>query len=312
MAGLLTSLHHVTATVANAQADVDFYTGILGMRLVKKTVNFDNPGVYHFYYGTAVGAPGTLMTTFPYEGKGVRVGTRGAGQITRTAFAAPAGALDFWRERFLRHGLVVKEGVRFGESVLGIDDPSGLELELIGTTDDARTPWTNEEIGADVAIRGLHSVTLEIRDPEPTDEVLQHLLGFVRSDVAGDRRRYVLRHGVSGQKLDVVHVPDAPAGQNGIGTVHHVAFAIPTEAEQLMMREEVVRFGLHVTEVRDRNYFRSIYFREPGGVLFEVATEVPGFLIDENEDTLGRALKLPEWEEPRRAEIESALPEIRR
>jgi len=307
---MLTSLHHVTATVANAQADVDFYTGLLGLRLVKKTVNFDNPFVYHFYYGTSVGAPGTLMTTFPYEGTGVRKGTKGTGQITRSAFAVPAGAMEFWRERLLRAGLIVKEGVRFGENVIVFDDPSGLELELVGTASDSRTPWTGGGIGADLAIRGLHSVTLEIRDPRPTEDVL-YMLGFKRTNVEADRRRYVLQPGASGQIVDVLHELEAPAGQNGIGTVHHVAFAVPTETEQLSIREEVIRFGLNVTEVRARNYFRSIYFREPGGVLFEVATEVPGFLIDEDEASLGQALKLPEWEEPRRAEIEAVLPEVR-
>ena len=305
-------LHHVTATVHDAQQDLDFYTRVLGLRLVKKTVNFDNHHVFHFYYGNEVGTPGTLFTTFPYKGKGVPVGRKGAGQITTTAFSVPEGSLPAWRNRLLVAGVRVTgpEG-RFGEELLGFEDPSGLALELIAGGADGREPWVTLEVGRAMAIRGLHSVTLTIGIPEPSIQLLVEVLGYSISGEERARTRLAVNGGGPGRSLDLVAAPEAPAALNGLGTVHHVAMGVATAEEQLAYRKQLLRLGVRVTEVLDRQYFQSIYFREPGGVLFEIATIPPGFLVDEAASLLGRALKLPPWEERYRAEIEAELPEVR-
>lgn len=307
----INGLHHVTATAGDAQEDVDFYTKTLGLRLVKRTVNFDNPGVYHFYYGTTVGAPGTIMTTFPYKGQGVRIGEKGAGQITVTSFSVPDGSIGFWKERLTRQGLEIEERrKRFGESAIAFEDPSGLILELVAVENDQRDPWLSDGIGPDDAIRGVHSVTMVVNRLDPTRQLLVDVVGF---DVIAEetrRTRFGVGGGGAGRMLDVIHIEEASRAVNGIGTVHHVAFAVSTGEEQQEMQEELRRLGYNVTDVRDRQYFRSIYFREPGGILFEIATEGPGFLADEDENELGQNLRLPPWEESRRQEIEAALPEI--
>ena len=303
------SLHHVTATVDAAQDDLDFGLRGLGLRLVKKTVNFDNHHVYHFYYGDRIGTPGTIWTTFPYQGHGVRVGSRGAGQVTATVFSVPAGALDAWRERLASRGIAAHDlEPRFGAAAIGFSDRSGLDFELVASAD-AREPWTAAAEDA-VAIRGLHSVAITVRDPQPTIDFMRSLLGYHIVDEMDGRVRVALGAGGAGRIIDVVHHPDAPAAVNGIGTVHHVAMAIGSEAEQLALRERLIEFGSKVTDVRDRCYFKSIYFREPGNVLFEVATMAPGFTIDEDVDALGRDLQLPPWEEANRADIEAHLPPI--
>lgn len=311
MAPHLVSLHHVTATVDDAQADLDFYVKLLGLRLVKKTVNFDNTSVYHFYYGTEHGTPGTIMTTFPYKGKGVRVGEKGAGQITATSFSVPTGSLAWWRARLAQHGVTVREGGgRLGEEVIVFDDPSGLILELIANDGDDRTPWRAEGVDEAYAIRGFHSVTLALHDLEKTRHLLENVLGFEVVGEEGNRVRLGVHGGGAGKMLDLVHLPEAARGVNGLGTVHHVALAITSDEEQRALREDLLRLGYKVTEVRDRQYFRSIYFREPGGVLLEVATIGPGFAIDETVEALGQSLKLPPWEEPLRNSIEAALAEV--
>lgn len=305
-------LHHVTATVDEAQPDLDFFAGVLGLRLVKRTVNFDNHHVFHFYYGDERGSPGTVWTTFPYHGKNVRVGSKGAGQVTVTSFAVPAGSLSFWKARLTDSGAMVRdEPPRFGEESIVASDPSGLAIELVGSAGDPRSPWTGGGIGGDEAIRGLHSVSMTIRTPAPTIQFLHDVLGFETVDEGEGRIRLAIRAGEPGQRVDIVHRPEASSAVNGLGTVHHVAFAISGADEQLRLREELVRRGVQVTEVRDRQYFRSIYFREPGGVLLEVATTEPGFTVDEPLHCLGRDLKLPPWEEPHRADIESGLPAVR-
>lgn len=303
-------LHHVTATVDDAQDDLDFCVGALGLRLVKKTVNFDNHHVYHFYYGNERGTPGTIWTTFPYKGRGVPVGTKGAGQVTVTSFSVPAGSLAFWRARLGARGIAVCDvEPRFGEAAIRCSDPSGLTFELIATARDARTPWIADGIDTDTAIRGLHSVTLVVRDTAPTLDLMTTLLGWRVVDRDGHRTRVGVRggHDAAGALIDIAHQPDAPQAVNGLGTVHHVAMAIGSEAEQLQLRDRLIQCGCRVTEVRDRCYFKSIYFREPGGVLFEVATMQPGFAVDEDVAHLGRDLKLPPWEEPHRADIEEHL-----
>jgi glyoxalase family protein len=308
---LIRSLHHVTATVSDAQQDFDFYTTRMGLRLVKKTVNFDNHNVYHFYYGNEHGTPGTIMTTFPYKGWGVPEGRKGAGQIGVTSFSVPARSLDFWKRRLREGGAIVRDAEpRFGEEAIAFADPSGLVLELVGTTGDDRAPWVADAIGPDQAIRGLHSVTMLIRSPARTLELMTGLLGFAVLNEGPSRTRLAVNGDRPGRVIDIVHAPDAPAAVNGLGTVHHVAMAISDADEQLRMRAELVRLGYQVTEVRDRQYFRSIYFREPGGVLFELATVPPGFTIDETLPCLGQDLKLPPWEEPNRAEIATKLPPI--
>ncbi len=300
-------LHHVTATVDQAQPDLDFCVRALGLRLVKKTVNFDNHHVYHFYYGDERGTPGTIWTTFPYHGRGVRVGVKGAGQVTVTSFSVPRDALAFWTERLMRHRIsVAPSQPRFDEESVVATDPSGLRIELVANDGDSRTPWTVEGIPHGCAIKGLHSVSLTVRDPEPTIRFMSDVLGYSVTREAPGRTRLAVNGGGAGKQIDLLTSNGAGA-VNGIGTVHHVAMAIEGEDMQLRLREELVSRGLQVTPVMDRQYFKSIYFREPNGVLFEVATVRPGFEVDEPREELGRGLKLPPWEEQHREEIERGL-----
>jgi len=304
-------LHHVTATVDDAQQDLDFCLAALGLRLVKKTVNFDNHHVYHFYYGDERGTPGTIWTTFPYKGRGVPTGKKGAGQITVTSFSVPAGSLDFWRVRLRQRRLIVQDvEPQLGEESILVIDPSGLAIALVANDRDHRTPWTAGGVGPESAVRGLHSVTMVVRSPAKTLELMTGLLGFTLVNEAEGRTRVAVNGDAPGKMIDIVPPSGAgpvPEAMNGLGTVHHVAMAIADGDQQLRLREELLQFGCRVTEVRDRCYFTSIYFREPGGVLFEVATVPPGFTIDEDVPGLGRGLQLPPWEEPYRREIETGL-----
>lgn len=301
-------LHHVTATVNDAQTDLNFCIDALGLRLVKKTVNFDNHLVYHFYYGDERGTPGTIWTTFPYRGYGVPVGTKGPGQVTVTSFSVPAGSLEWWRARFEERGTHVHEAEpRFGEESILFSDPSGLVFELVANSRDTRTPWTGNGVDAASAIRGLHSVTMTIASPPETIAFMTSLLGFKVVNEMEGRTRLAVNADEPGRTMEIIHAPAAAPARNGLGTVHHVAMAVATAEEQLRMREELLTAGARVTEVRDRQYFTSIYFREPGGVLFEIATMNPGFDVDEALPTLGRELKLPPWEEPNRSMIEAGL-----
>ena len=304
-------LHHVTATVDEAQPDFDFCVEALGLRLVKKTVNFDNHHVYHFYYGDERGSPGTIWTTFPYHGRGVRVGTKGAGQVTATSFSVPAGSLDFWKARLVERGVPVQDlEPRFGEDVIGVRDPSGLMMELVANETDVRAGWAPGGVAPERAVRGLHSVSMVIRSPAGTLDLLTDLLGFeVVNEVEG-RIRLGVNGGGPGKTLDIIHDHDAAPSANGLGTVHHVALAIGSADEQVRLRQDLLRRGYKVTEVLDRQYFQSIYFREPGGVLIEAATVQPGFTVDEAIAGLGQELKLPPWEEPNRSVIEAGLPAI--
>ena len=311
MEALIRGLHHVTATVSDAQEDLDFYAGLLGQRLVKKTVNFDNPGVYHFYYGNGSGAPGTIMTTFPYKGMGVHVGAKGAGQVDVTSFSAPAASMDFWRRRLAAAGVrYTGDPTPFGEDALHFDDPSGLHIRIVGVPHDDRDPWTRPGIDAAHAIRGIHSVAMHARRPEASGALLTQAMDATPVDEAAGITRYGMGDATPGRIVEVVNAANEPGAVNGLGTVHHVAFAVATGDDQLRMRAELVALGLNVTEVRDRQYFTSIYFREPNGVLFEIATLPPGFAVDEPLAGLGQALKLPPWEEARRAAIEAVLPRV--
>src|SRR5918993_2029014 len=300
-------LHHVTATVDDAQADLDFSLEQLGLRLVKKTVNFDNHNVYHFYYGNESGEPGTIWTTFPYKGHGVRVGMKGAGQVVTTCFSVPVGSLEAWRNRFRHSGIVTSDvEAHFGEPAIAFNDPSGLRFELVANDRDTRRPWTGMH-GPKEAIRGLHSVTMMVRRAAPSIDFLVNTLGYHVVGQTGNRTRTAANGDLPGHFIDVVEDHDARTAVNGLGTVHHVAMAIASDHEQIELRDALAKAGVGVTDIRDRTYFRSIYFREPGGVLFEVATVQPGFTYDEPLAALGRDLKLPSWEEEDRASIEQQL-----
>jgi glyoxalase family protein len=304
----IAGIHHVTAMASDPQANVDFYTGVLGLRLVKKTVNFDDPGTYHLYYGDEVGHPGTIVTFFPWPL--ARRGVQGAGQATVTSFAVPAGSLGFWTERLSRLG-VTFDGVktRFDEEVLTLLDPDGLRLELVARADD-RSGWVDGPVPAEHAVRGFDGVTLTEWNLDVTQKVLAGTLGFRRVGEEGDRVRFEAAAGGTGSRVDVLVSPSAARGRVSAGTVHHVAFRAADEADQLAWRQAVDESGLYVTPVLDRQYFRSIYFREPGGVLFEIATDPPGFTWDEPVESLGSGLKLPPWLEESRSRIEAALPPV--
>jgi glyoxalase family protein len=297
--------------VNDAQADLDFYLGCLGLRLVKKTVNFDNHNVYHFYYGDERGTPGTIWTTFPYRGWGVPPGRHGEGQITVTSFSVPSATLGFWKTRLIERGAKVMDVAPiFGEPAIQFSDPSGLSIQLVASESDQRTPWNGGGVASQRAIRGLHSVTLTVSAPAGTVALMTGLLGFDIVNQSAGRIRLAVNGNEPGKTVEVVHGSGAGPARNGLGTVHHVAMAISSPGEQLRLRQELLALGYGVTEVLDRQYFRSIYFREPGGVLFEVATLRPGFDVDEPLSQLGRALKLPPWEEPNRAAIEKGLPQV--
>lgn len=304
-------LHHVTATVNDAREDYDFYTRTLGLRLVKKTVNFDNNQVYHFYYGTEVGTPGTIMTTFPYKGHGVRDGIIGTGQVHTTSFSVPSGSLDYWAQRLSEVDVKTSPKTRFGFETLQFQDPSGLNLELVANEEDSRAPWGVGGIPLQYAIRGFFTAIMAIEEIGPTLDFLKSVFGLAKVGQEGPITRLAAQGGGAGNYVDVWSAPEMEKGLNGLGTVHHLAWRIESEAEQLELRQHLVEtLGMKVTEVKDRKYFRSIYFRIPGGVLFEVATIPPGFTVDESKEELGLDLKLPPWEEPHRQQIEQVLPQI--
>ena len=308
-------IHHVTAIASDPQRNVDFYNGVLGLRLVKRTVNFDDPQTYHLYYGDETGTPGSIMTFFPWPG--ARRGRQGVGQLAVTSFAILPSALGFWLERLVRHGVAHGNPVKRGpagdeEQVLSFTDPDGTMLELVAhPSAEARPAWSGAPgITADQAIHGFHGVTLWVDKAEPSERVLVDTLGFRALYEEGATRRYVANGGGAGAIVDVRAVGGFGVGLGGAGTVHHVAWAVENDASELAVRERVVKGGLAPTPVIDRNYFHSVYFREPGGVLFELATNEPGFAIDEPVAHLGEKLMLPPQYEPHRAEIEGVLPRI--
>lgn len=295
-------LHHVTAIAGDPQRNLDFYTGVLGLRLVKLTVNYDDPETYHLYYGNGVGEPGTILTFFVWPGPAV--GRTGTGQISVIAFAAPAGSLGFWAERFRERNVVFEPAQRrFGEEALAFQDPDGLQLKLVATA--------GGSVPGGGGLRGLHSVTLSEDGHQRTEKLLTAILGFRAAGQESNHFRYTTEGGGSGSIVELACVPDRASGHIGAGTVHHVAWRACADSEQAAWRREVAAAGLNVTPVMDRKYFRSIYFREPGGVLFEIATDGPGFAIDEAIDRLGTRLSLPEWLEPRREYLELRLPTLR-
>ncbi len=305
-------IHHVTAIASDPQTNLDFYTSVLGLRLLKVTVNFDDPGTYHFYFGDEVGHPGTILTFFPWPG--ARRGRRGTGEVGATAFSVPEGALNFWRAHLTQHSVAISETqVRFGEEVLVFSDPDGTQLELIAHAGAGRhEPWAGGPIPPDYAIRGFHGVTLWLAEEAPSAALLMDVLGFERVGKEGARSRFKAASDDTGVYADILERPDLAPGQMGAGSVHHVAWRTANDEEQQIWRATLLDLGYQVTPVRDRQYFHSIYFHEPGGVLYEIATDPPGFMLDESPEELGSQLRLPPWLEPRRSELEAALPPIRR
>jgi catechol 2,3-dioxygenase-like lactoylglutathione lyase family enzyme len=304
------SIHHVTAIAREPQRNLDFYVGTLGMRLVKLTVNYDDPGTYHFYYGDALGRPGSLLTFFPWTAG--RPGRQGTGQINGIGLAVPSSSLGYWIERLLAQG-VKYEGPtrRFGEPVLAFVDPDGLMVELIATPRvDRIEGWPDGPIPAQHAVRGVHAVTVWEDGDTGTAELLTGTMGFRPAAEEENRLRFESGAEGLGTVVELRRAPGFWRGSDGVGTVHHVAFRATDDAVQRDRQEELRRLGLGVTDVRDRTYFRSIYFREPGGVLFEIATDGPGFLLDESAAELGTSLKLPGRLESMRDRLAKSLPPL--
>jgi glyoxalase family protein len=303
-------IHHVTAIASDPQRNVNFYTEVLGLRLVKLTVNFDDPGTYHFYYGDEVGRPGTILTFFPWPG--AHQGRPGNGQVAVNSFSIPEGATGYWQNRLKRLGISVGEPTqRFDEEVLVLRDPDGLGLELVAHAGArAHQAWEGGPVPLEYAIRGYHSVTLWEENLESTAALLTEALDFRFLRAAGDRSRFEAGADGPGTLVDIVHRPGNGSGWGGAGTTHHVAWRTADDQEQQAWRREIANLGFHVSPVMDRQYFHSIYFREPGGVLFEIATDPPGFTWDEPPEELGMGLKLPPWLESERARIEGILPTL--
>jgi glyoxalase family protein len=308
MGKLVKGLHHITALASDAQKTVQFYSGILGLRLIKKTVNYDAPEIYHLYFGNENGTPGTILTFFPYPE--IPRGRKGKGQLTVTSFSIPADAMDYWIKR-LDHFHIPYEGPqqRFDEVVLYFEDYDGLGLELVANPHDQRQGFTYGNIPLEYAIKGFYGATLTEECYEKTAGLLIGQLDHQLVAERGNRFRFSAS-GKPGDLVDILCSPETLRGLGGYGTVHHVAFATENNDTQVQTREKLVKLGLNVTPVIDRQYFHSIYFREPGGVLFEIATIPPGFTVDEPLDHLGESLKLPPWEEQNRTILEKLLPPI--
>jgi glyoxalase family protein len=304
-------LHHVTAIAGSASRNLGFYTRTLGLRLVKKTVNFDDPGTHHLYYGDEAGRPGTILTFFPWAH--VAPGRLGVGETQETVFRVPEGAIGFWTHRFVERGVRHEVPIRrFGETVLAFRDPDGLRLALAAVSgSEAEPAWAAPTIPAEHAIRGFHSVSLLLREAEPTGAILTGVLGFSEVGREDTLVRYKASGTAPGGIVDIRVAGGFLPARMGAGSVHHIAFRAADDATQTeMARKLLADHKLRATEQRDRNYFRSIYFREPGGILFEIATDEPGFAIDEPVSALGQGLKLPPFLEPRRRAIEAALPAL--
>lgn len=303
-------IHHITAIAGPAPRNVDFYTRTLGLRMVKKTVNFDDSGTYHLYYGDETGHPGTILTFFPWAH--AAPGRLGIGETQETVFRVPEGSLGFWLQRFIERGVKHEAPQkRFGESVLPFQDPDGTRLALVSVLNIAHEPAWTREIHSDHAIRGFHGASLLLEDSAPTGAILTDVLGFNEVAREGNVTRYRAANTSSGGIVDLRAAGGFLPARMGAGSVHHIAFRATDDAAQAeMVKKLAENHGIRTTEQKDRNYFRSVYFREPGHVLFEIATDQPGFAVDESVETLGEALKLPPFLEKHRAEIEAVLPEV--
>jgi glyoxalase family protein len=303
-------IHHITAITGEPQPNIDFYVSVLGLRFVKKTVNFDVPDTYHLYYGDDAGRPGTALTFFSWPN--IPKGKRGSGQVSTIAFSVLEDSLDYWRQRLSQYGVETAEpSKRFDDLVLAFNDPDGLPLELVAhASAEKGTYWSKGPVPAQYAIHGFHGVTLSVARFASTERLLTEVMGFQKVGSEGKRARYQAGDDGSGHIVDVLDQPEVPRGSESIGSVHHVAFRTANDEEQLAWRQKLIEQGANVTPVMDRCYFHSIYFREPSGVLFEIATDQPGFTIDEPIEELGTHLKLPPWLEDQRDLIEQGLPPV--
>lgn len=330
-------IHHITAIASNPQKNIDFYTNFVGLRLVKLTVNFDDPQTYHLYYGDDIGRPGTILTFFPWQN--VPKGYRGTGQVVTTSFLIPENSIEYWIERLKIHGVRYSGPTkRFDdEAVITFYDPDGMELEFVvapKNTDLRRVHfWKKGPIPEEYATRGIYSASLSLEDCERTASILTNTMDFYKSKRDGDRIRFEIKDKEkiiedndlysnkqkkreislleSSSKIDLLCVPHSQRGVMGAGTVHHIAWRTPTDESQINVRKKITGIGLDATPVIDRRYFHSVYFREPGGILFEVATDPPGFTVDQKEEELGQKLLLPDWLEPDRRNLEKVLPKIK-
>lgn len=303
-------LHHITAIAGNAKRNYEFYTRVLGLRMVKKTVNFDDPGTYHFYFGDGQGTPGSILTFFPWEGIGA--GKNGTGMATGIGYSVPAGSLDFWADRFTQFNVQQTPITEiFGERRLSFTDPDGLDIQLVEPTQiDDRTPWVTPGIAETVATKGFHSISLTLKNIEATGAILTDIFGYHLLQQESNRSRFITDSISTANIVDLIAVPNGNRGINAAGTNHHVAFRVKDEEVLMNFREKIASRGLGITPKIDRDYFFSLYFREPGGVLFELATDNPGFATDETVETLGSSLRLPKQYEASRAKIEAVLPRL--
>lgn len=311
MENKILGLHHITAIAGDAKRNFDFYSKVLGLRFIKKTVNFDDPGTYHFYFGDEVGSAGTILTFFPW-GEGIQQGRKGSGMATEIGYSVPKGSLDFWQKRFEQYNVIYnKPAEKFGEKYLTFLDPDGLKLELIESkTEDNRKAWETDEVKADVATKGFHNITLTLNSIKATAVILTDIFGYKLIDQEVNRYRYATDAVENAAIVDLVELPEEKRGLNANGTVHHVAFRVQNDEILMKFREKIEDYGLQITPQIDRQYFHSLYFREPGGVLFEIATDNPGFTVDESLEELGQNLKLPAQYEPQREAIEKHLVKI--
>jgi glyoxalase family protein len=305
---LITGLHHLTAIASDPQTNIQFYAGVLGLRLVKKTVNFDDPTAYHLYYGDAVGSPGTAITFFYWPG--AAVGRVGWGQTSAISFSVAVDALSYWADRLTCQGVAHGHSRLFDAEVITLRDPDGIPIQLIGCESDSRPGWGGGTVPADCVLRGMYTAQLTIANPAATVALLTGPMGYAAVAQTDDRVRYAPPGGGAGSYIDVVAGRHQPRGTGGTGTVHHIAFRVADDAAELAVQAALLEYGVRTSPVMDRTYFHSIYYREPGGVLFEVATDLPGFTIDEAEATLGTTLRLPAQFEPLRPQIEAALPPL--
>jgi catechol 2,3-dioxygenase-like lactoylglutathione lyase family enzyme len=304
-------IHHITAIAGDPQTNLDFYAGVLGLRLVKLTVNFDDPGTYHLYYGDGVGHPGTILTFFPWPH--APQGRRGTGQVTGTAFAIAENAVDYWTERLAARSIAFKGPFdRFSEQVISFFDPDGMGIELIATrTTRNDRAYQAGPVPLEFAVRGFHGATLSQADHRETAALLTDTMRFKLVAQEGDRFRYAVDSGEPAGLVDVLRAPNERPGRVLVGTVHHIAWRTADDDQQRSWRTELTRLNYGVSPVMDRKYFHSIYYREPGGILFEIATDPPGFSVDEAPEELGSKLVLPPWLEPERASLEAVLPPLR-
>lgn len=303
-------IHHITAISGDPQTTLDFYTDVLGLRFIKKTINFDDPQTYHFYFGDYTGKPGTILTFFPWGQESLK-GQRGNGQIIVISFSVPAGSLKYWQNR-LNELNIQFEGPfkRFGEEIIAINDNDNFNIELASSENEKRSGWFNGEIPEEHSIRGFHSALLSESNKNKTEQLMINLLGFRKLNQEGNRSRYESGEGGPGTYIDIIENPNGAFGRMGVGIIHHIAFRIANDEEQKKLRVILLDANVNVSEIMDRNYFHSIYFKEPGNVLFEGATDPPGFTIDETLEELGTHLLLPEWYEKYRHDIENVLPKL--